>query len=223
MDHQLKVFDQELADLKDTILKMGVLVQELIFKSVDSLKNRNTDMAKEVIKRDVEVDKLELEVDEKVINIIALNQPKANDLRFVTTGMKISTDLERIGDLAENIAERAIELSEQPLLKPLIDIPKMAKLAEDSVAIAIEAFVNNNSDKAKEIWAKEKEVDRLRDLVNDELLQMMTKDSSVVTRAFPLLLVARHLERISDHATNIAEDVIYMVEGNVVKHSSARG
>src|SRR3989338_6633100 len=107
MDHQLKVFDQELADLKDTILKMGVLVQELIFKSVDSLKNRNTDMAKEVIKRDVEVDKLELEVDEKVINIIALNQPKANDLRFVTTGMKISTDLERIGDLAENIAERA--------------------------------------------------------------------------------------------------------------------
>ncbi|MEA3493685.1 MAG: phosphate signaling complex protein PhoU [Candidatus Margulisiibacteriota bacterium] len=211
-------FDQELADLKDTILKMGVLVQGLIYRSVESLKKRDKDLAKYVIKQDVEVDWLELEIDEKCINMIALRQPKAGDLRFITTGMRIVTDLERIGDLAEDVCERTIELDEKPLLKPLIDIPKMAKLAQDSVALAIDAFVNHDVGRTKQIWEKEKEVDRLRDYVHDELEEIMEKDPKMVSRALPLLLVSRHLERICDHATNIAEDVVYMVEGRVVKH-----
>ncbi len=219
MEHQSSTFDQELSVLKDTILKMGVLVSELIKKSVESLSLRDRDLAKEVIKKDVEVDKLELEIDEKCVNIIALRQPKASDLRFITTGMKISTDLERIGDLAEDIAERAIELSDKPLLKPLIDIPKMAKLSEDALLIALDSFVKSNVDKAKQVWEIERQVDKLRDAVHDELLELMAKNSSSVDRSIPLLLVSRHLERISDHATNIIENVVYMVKAKVVKHS----
>jgi phosphate transport system protein len=221
MDHTT-TFDQELGELKDTILKMGVLVQSLIYKSVEALKNRDRNLAKEVIKKDVEVDKLELEIDEKCINMIALRQPKAGDLRFITTGMRIATDLERIGDLAEDVSERAIEISDQSLLKPLIDIPKMAKLAQEAVATALDAFINSDSEKAKAIWDKEKAVDKLRDMVHDELEEIMTKDSKTVTRALPLLLVSRHLERICDHATNIAEDVVYMVEAKVVKHGGGK-
>lgn len=212
-------FEKELATLKDSILKMGVLVQELIYKSIEALKNRDRDLAKQIIKQDVKVDQLELEVDEQCINLIALRQPKASDLRFITTGMRIATDLERIGDLAEDIAERTIELADQPLLKPLIDIPKMAKLAQNSVGLVLDAFISSDSAKAKEVWKAEKEVDRLRDAVHDELEDIMTKDGRTVTKALPLLLVSRHLERISDHATNIAEDVIYMVDAKVVKHA----
>jgi len=220
MEHQT-AFDQELAEVKDLVLKMGVLVQELINKSVEALKNRDRDLAKQVIKKDLEVDRLELEIDEKCINLIALRQPKAGDLRFITTGMRLVTDLERIGDLAEDIAERAIEVSDQPLLKPLIDIPKMAKLAEEAVSLGLDAFINSDADKTKEVWAIEKQVNKLRDLVHDELLEIMGKDGSTVAKAIPLLLVSRHLERISDHATNIAEDVVYMVEAKVVKHPAA--
>ncbi|NQU17691.1 MAG: phosphate signaling complex protein PhoU [Candidatus Saganbacteria bacterium] len=218
MDHTTTAFNQELGDLKDSILKMGVMVQELIFKSVESLKARNRNLARNIIKQDVEVDKLELEIDEKCINLIAIRQPKAGDLRFITTAMRIATDLERIGDLAEDIAERTIELADYPLLKPLIDIPKMAKLVQDSVSLVLDAFVNRDPEKAKAIWGKEEEVDKLRDLVHDELIEIMSKDAKTVSRAIPLLLVSRHLERICDHATNIAEDVVYMVEAKVVKH-----
>ncbi|MFA6170653.1 MAG: phosphate signaling complex protein PhoU [Candidatus Margulisiibacteriota bacterium] len=218
MDHK-RVFDHEMGELKDTILKMGVMVQGLIHKSVESLKKLDKEMAEEVVKEDENVDQLELEIDEKCIQLVALRQPEASDLRFLMTGMRIANDLERIGDLAEDIAQRAIELAGRPLLKPLIDIPKMARLAQESVALALDAFVNRDSRKAREIWVKEKEVDKLRDLVHDELIEIMGKDSTAVPRAIPLLLVSRHLERISDHATNIGEDVVYMVEGRVVKHS----
>jgi len=218
MEHQI-LFDQELAELKDVILQMGRLVQGLIERSVLALKERDKKLAKSVIKDDVDVDKMELEIDDRSITLIAIRQPKAVDLRTIMTGLRIATDLERIGDLAEDIAERAIELAEQPLLKPLIDIPRMAALAEQAVAYALEAFVEHDARKAKAIWEIEKEVDYLRDLVHDELLGIMSDKPSTITRAIPLLLVSRHLERISDHATNIAEDVIYMVEGKVVKHS----
>jgi phosphate transport system protein len=219
MEHQSKTFEVELNELKETILKMGWLVETAIYQSVESLKNRDKNLAKNIIKGDVDIDKIELEINEKCINLIALQQPKASDLRFVTTAMHIATDLERIGDLAEDIAERTIELAEQPLLKPLIDIPKMAKLSQEALKMTLEAFINSDTNKIKGIWNKEREIDRLRDLVHDELVALMIKDSTVVTRAIPLLLVSRHLERISDHATNIAEDVIYMVEAKVVKHS----
>jgi phosphate transport system protein len=218
MDHQ-RVFDKEMGELKDLILKMGLMVEGLIHRSVEALKRQDRALAQAVIEEDDAVDRLELEVDEKCIQLIALRQPEASDLRFLMTGMRIATDLERIGDLAEDIAERAIELADQPLLKPLIDIPKMARLAQESVEAALDAFVNWDVNKAQTIWDKEKEVDHLRDLVHDELVEIMAKDSKTVSRALPLLLVSRHLERICDHATNIAEDVVYMVKAKVVKHS----
>jgi phosphate transport system protein len=211
-------FDHEMAELKDLILKMGVMVQGLIQKSVESLKKLNIDMAEEVIEEDEKVDQLELEIDEKCVELIALRQPKAGDLRFIMTGSRLATDLERIGDLAEDIAERAVELSDQPLLKPLIDIPKMAKLAHEALSLALDAFVNRDTKKIELIWEKEDEVDRLRDLVQEELVEIISKDAATVSRAIPLLLVSRHLERICDHATNIAEDVVFMVEAKVVKH-----
>jgi phosphate transport system protein len=218
MIHQNSAFDTELADLKETVLKMGVLVQNLIHKSVASLKDRDKKLAESLIEEDKKVDQLELDIDEKCINLIALREPKATDLRFITMAMRIGTDLERIGDLAEDIAERTIELGDQPPVKPLIDIPKMAQLAQESIALVLDAFVNQNVEKAKIIWDKEKEMDRLRDVVQEELEEIMAKDASTVRRALPLLLVARHLERICDHATNIAEDIIYVVEARVVKH-----
>ncbi|OGC03538.1 phosphate transport system regulatory protein PhoU [candidate division WOR-1 bacterium RIFOXYA12_FULL_43_27] len=213
-----RIFDHELAELSDLILKMGVMVQGLIRKSVEALKNQDTKLAQAVIEEDEHVDQMELEIDEKSIQLIALRQPEASDLRFLTTGMRIATDLERIGDLAEDIAERTVDLSSEPLLKPLVDIPKMAKLAEEGVAAALDAFVKRDSSALESVWDKEKEVDRLRDAVQLELTEIMGKDAKTVSRALPLLLVSRHLERISDHATNIAEDVTYMVEGKVVKH-----
>lgn len=218
MDHQ-RVFDQELSELKNMILKMGVMVQGLIVKSVDALKELNAGKAQKIVDEDEKVDQLELDIDDKCIQLIALRQPEARDLRFLTTGMRIATDLERMGDLAEDIAERVIELAGKPLVKPLEDIPQMAKLAEEGLSIVLDAFVNRDPAKASQIWKKEEKVDKLRNAVHRELVELMAKDPSAVARAIPLLLISRHLERISDHATNIAEDVIYMAEGRVVKHS----
>jgi phosphate transport system protein len=221
MEHLPSTFDRELAELKDNVLKMGVMVKELIHKSVEALKNQDKDLAKEVIKHDVEVDKLELEIDQKGINVIALRQPKANDLRFVITAMRIATDLERIGDLAEDIAERAIETADKPVLKPLIDIPEMAKLCKESIDIVLDAFINSDSEKARSVWVNERKVDNYRDAVHEEIEEIMSKNPADIDRALPLLLVSRHLERISDHTTNIAEDVVYMVEAKVVKHPAS--
>jgi phosphate transport system protein len=217
MNHQI-LFDQEIDDLKGRIVKMGDIVGRLIARSVAALATRDKDLAKQVIKDDVEVDRLELEIDDRCINLIAVRQPMAIDLRTITTGMRIATDLERIGDLAEDIAERAIELAEQGLIKPLVDIPEMAQLAQQVLNEALEMFQNGKVSLAGKIWEKEKRVDELRDHVQDELIAIMEKEPHSVPRAIPLLLVARHLERIADHATNIAEDVVYMVEARVVKH-----
>lgn len=221
MDHK-RVFDQEMDDLKDKIVKMGVMVIGLIHKAVDALQRMDAKAAGEVIEEDEKIDQLELDIDERCVELVALRQPEASDLRFVLTGMRIANDLERIGDLAEDVAERAIELSDKPLLKPLIDIPKMAKITQEAVDMALDAFVKKDANKAKQIWDKERQVDKLRDLIHEELSAIMTKDPTSVPRALPLLLISRHLERMSDHATNIGEDVVYMVEGKVVKHSGEK-
>jgi phosphate transport system protein len=217
MHHQI-LFDQEIEELKGRIVNMGELVGRLIARSVAALAQRDKALAKQVIKDDVEVDRLELEIDDRCINLIAVRQPMAIDLRTITTGMRIATDLERIGDLAEDIAERALELAELGLIKPLVDIPEMAQLAQEALTEALAAFRNGDVLQVKSIWDKEKRIDSLRDHVQDELMATMEKDSSTVRKEIPLLLVARHLERISDHATNIAEDVIYMIQAKVVKH-----
>jgi phosphate transport system protein len=217
MDHQ-RIFDKELEELKDSVLKMGVMVQGLIHKAVEAVKKQDQKMAEEVIKEDEKVDQLELEIDEKCIELIALRQPEASDLRFLTTAMRMVTDLERIGDLAEDISERVMDLVDTPLVKQLVDLPQMAKLAQESISIVLDSFINRDSQKVKKVWENEKETNRLRDAIREELSEIMTKDPSTVPSAIPLLLVSRHLERISDHITNIAEDIVYMVEAKVIRH-----
>lgn len=211
--------DQELEDLKKELLKMGTLVEAAIFESVEALKQLNPEEANKVIVDDKIIDELENAIDEKCLDLLALRQPMAVDLRFITMSMKISTDLERIADLAVDIAQRVLDLIGKPLLKPLIDIPKLTSLAQRMVKDALDSFVNKDAELAGKVILLDSEADRLRNLVQKELVEdYMSKNSSTAPRAVPLLLVARHLERICDHATNIAEDVIYMVNAKVVKH-----
>lgn len=212
-------FDEELKELHKEVLKMGVMVQEAIFKSVEALKNRDKAQAKEVIDADDKIDDLELSIDERCIDLIARHQPMAGDLRFIATGMKVNAELERMADLALDIAQRVMGIADKPLLKPLVDIPKLSNVAQKMVADAIDAFVKRDSGLARKVILADPEADKLRNLVQDELVNdYMAKDPKSADRAVPLLLIARHLERICDHATNIAEDVVYMVEAKVVKH-----
>ncbi len=212
-------FDEELKELHQEILKMAALAQEAIKNSIEALKSRDKPQAQNVIDQDDKVDELELTIDEHCIDLIARHQPMAGDLRFITTGMKINVELERIADLAVDISQRVLALVDKPLLKPLIDIPKLSTVAQNMVRDAIDAFVKNDVELAKKVVISDSQADRLRNLVQEELINdYLAKDASTAPRAVPLLLIARHLERICDHSTNIAEDVIYMVEGKVVKH-----
>jgi phosphate transport system protein len=212
-------FDDELKKMKMDLLKMASLAEEAIHKTIEALKNRDKTLAKTIIEDDRKIDELELVVEERAIDLLALRQPMARDLRFITTGMKINSELERIADLAVNIAQRVLELADQPLLKPLIDIPKLTEIARKMVKGSIDSFVNRNEDLAKEVILSDSEADRLRNSINEELINYyMCKDGTTSPRAVPLLLIARHLERICDHATYIAEDVIYMIRAKVVKH-----
>ena len=211
--------DDELKDLHKEILKMGSLAEEAIFKSVEALKNRDKSGAQEVINTDNRIDELELSIDERCIDLIARYQPMAGDLRFITTGMKLNAELERIADLAVDISQRVLELVDKPMLKPLTDIPKLSVVAQNMVRDAIDAFVKRDIDLAKEVVLSDSQADKLRNLVQEELVNdYMVRDPKTANRAVPLLLIARHLERICDHATNIAEDVIYMVGAKVVRH-----
>lgn len=215
--------DQELKELNKDILKMGALAEEAIYKSIEALKNRDKDMAKSVIDNDANIDKLELDVDEKCIDLIARYQPMAKDLRFITTGMKINAELERIADIAVDIAQRTLEIADKPLLKPLIDIPKLATVAQNMVKMAIDSFVKGDIALAKKVLLSDSEADQLRNTIQKELIEdYMVKDGTTALRAVQLLLIARFLERICDHTTNIAEDVIYMVQAEVVRHHPER-
>jgi phosphate transport system protein len=212
-------FDEELKVLYKDILKMGVMVQESIYKSIEALKTQDKQGAKDVMDTDDKIDELELAIDERCIDLIARHQPMAGDLRFITTGMKINAELERIADLAVDISQRVLELADKPILKPLIDIPKLSVIAQNMVRDAIDAFIKRDVGLAKKVVLSDSEADKLRNFVQDELINdYMAKDSKTAQRAVPLLLIARHLERICDHTTNIAEDIIYLVEGKVVKH-----
>jgi phosphate transport system protein len=211
--------DQELSELNKDILRMGALAEEAIYKSVEALKNRSKEIADSVINNDVNIDKLELEVEEKCIDLIARYQPMAGDLRFLATAMKINSELERIADIAVDIAQRTLEIADKPLLKPLIDIPKLTAVAQNMVKTAIDAFVKRDSNLARQVLLSDPEADQLRNAIQDELVNdYMSKDSTTSPRAVQLLLIARFLERICDHATNIAEAVIYMVKAEVIRH-----
>lgn len=214
----MAVFDDELRNLKEKILKMGLLVEAAVRDSIKSLVERNSDLAREVIKNDHRINALDVEIDEECIRLIALRQPKAGDLRFITTAMKITTDLERMGDLAEDICERAIELNEEPPLKPYIDIPRMAEIAQSMLIDVLDAFMRKEASLAYDVIKRDDEVDRLTVQVFNELLFFMIHDPKTVSRAIKITYIAKYLERIADHATNIAEMVIYMIEGKMIRH-----
>jgi phosphate transport system protein len=212
-------FDVELEELKNDIVTIGTLAENAIFASIEALKTGKKELASSVIDHDADIDRLELRIDEKCIDLIARYQPMAKDLRMITTGMKINAELERIADLAVDIAQRTLELADTPLLKPLVDIPKLTTVAQSMIKMAIESFVKGDIELAKKVVLSDPQADSLRNAIQEELIwDYMVKDGSTAPRAVQLLLIARFLERICDHTTNIAEDVIYMVEAEVVKH-----
>ena len=214
-------FHEELEALKQTLLAMGGLVEDQIRRVMTALLERDSELAQEVIDRDQQVNAYDVEVDEKCVELLALHQPAAGDLRFITTAMKIVTDLERIGDQAVNIAQRALELNQEPQLKPYIDLPRMAERSQRMVKESLDAFVARDTELARRVCAEDSEVDALKEQIFRELLTFMMGDARTIPRAIRLILISRFLERVADHATNIAEMVIYMVESKMVRHTLA--
>jgi len=207
-----------LQQLKEDLLKMAALVEEAINTAVQSLVKRDSDLAKKIFEREDKINDMELAIDDSCLKLLALRHPMAADLRFITSAMKIITDLERMGDQAINIAERAISLNQEPQLKPYIDIPKMAEITQSMVKDVLDAFVNQDSKLARSVCERDDLVDGLNDQVFRELLTFMMSDPQTVTRAVHLMIVCRCLERIADHATNLAEDVIFILDARVIKH-----
>jgi len=213
-----KHYREELGNLRDTVLRMGGLVEQMTHRAIQALAERKIEMLPEVQAMEAQVNQLHIDIDEICLEMIALRQPTAADLRFIAAAMKINTDMERIGDQAINITERAESLLAVPPVKPLIDIPRMADIAKDMLRDALDAFVNGNDGLAYDTIKKDDLVDQLKDQVFRELLTYMMADPATIPRALDLILVSRHVERIADHATNICEDVIFMVKGKDVRH-----
>jgi phosphate transport system protein len=214
----MPIFDEELIRLKEKVLIMGSLVENAIKDSVKALVDRDNDLAKSIVEKDHQINMFDIQIDEECIKLIALMQPKGSDLRFITTAMKITTDLERMGDLAVNISRRALELNEEPLLKPYIDIPKMREIAQGMTRDALDAFVKGDKKLAMDVIMRDDEIDDLRQVILKELIFFMVQDPSTAARAMKISFVAQNLERIADHATNIAEMAIYLAAGKMIRH-----
>jgi len=206
-------FDRALEELQQEILRMGSLVEQAIYRAVHSLAVQDVNIAEEVIKGDRVIDQMELDIEDKCLKLIATQQPIAGDLRKISTGFKIITDLERMADHSVDIARITKRLAGQPLIKPLVDIPRMAALAQQMVKDGLDAYVNGDVELAKTLKAKDDEVDHIYAQIFRELLTYMMEDPRTITQATYLLFVGRYIERIADHATNIAERVIYLVTG----------
>jgi phosphate transport system protein len=218
LQHTNRQYEEELRNLRTSLLQMGGLVERQIANAVDSLVERDSELARQTIARDAEVNRMDIDTDALCIRLLALRQPAASDLRFITTGLKITTDLERIGDMAVNICERVLELNHEAVLKPYIDIPRMATLAQSMVKDSLDAFVNNDTDLAEQVIARDDEVDQLNYQIFRELLSYMAEEPRTISRATRVLFVSKYLERIADHATNIAEMVVFMVKGKTIRH-----
>jgi phosphate transport system protein len=217
-----RYFDVELNDIKKKLLLMGGSVESQLHDVLQALTERNVDLAVRVVENDLLINMLDIEIDEACLRLLALHHPTACDLRFITTTMKISTELERMSDLAENIAERAIELNGEPQLKPYIDIPRMAEWTSQMVKECLDAFVNRNAELARKVCRDDDFVDGLTEQLFRELVSFMLEDSRTITRATRLTFIGKYYERIADHATNIAELVVYMVEGKIIRHMAAQ-
>ena len=212
-------FEGELEQLKERMLYMASLAEKAVHLSLESLGTRDESKAIDVIvKIEPQINDLHLELDDRALQLLALQQPMAVDLRFITSAIKINSDLERMGDQAVNIAQRAMSLMNQPELKPLVDIPRMAEIVEKMVKDALDAFVRRDTDLARDVVLRDDEADSYRDSIFRELIAHMIRNPRAIQQALDLILVSRNLERIADHATNIAEDVVYMVLGRDIRH-----
>ena len=211
-------FQKELQELEQSLLKMAAFVEEAISYAVQSLVKRDSDLAQKTFEAEDKINTMEIAIDDSCLKLLALRQPMAADLRFITSAMKIVTNLERMGDQAVNIAERAISLNQEPQLKPYLDIPRMAEITQSMVKDVLDAFVNRDTKLARSVCERDDLVDGLNDQVFRDLLIYMYGDSQTIARAIHLMIICRCLERIADHATNLAEDVIFMLDARVIKH-----
>jgi phosphate transport system protein len=216
--HTDRRFEEDLKMLHQSVLEMGGFVEKQIINAVDALVRRDSDAARRTIDQDHTVNRMDVEIDDMSLRILALHQPAARDLRFITTALKITTDLERIGDMAVNICERVLELNEEPQLKPYIDIPRLADIAQRMLRESLDAFVREDTDLALKVCAEDDTIDALNNQLFRELLSYMAENPRTVTRATRLLFISKYLERIADHATNIAEMVVFMVKGKSIRH-----
>lgn len=213
-----RLFDEELKELKEKLLYMGGLVERMIDLSIRGLIERNKDLAQKVFQQEEEINMLHIEVDELCIKLIALHQPTAADLRFITAAMRINSELERIADQSVNISENtAIYLNYSPL-KPLIDIPRMAEIASQMVKDSLTSFVGKDVALARLVLERDDAVDELKNQIFRELLTYMMSDTTTIQPALALILISRNIERIADHSTNIGEDVVFMVLGKDIRH-----
>ncbi|HTN53581.1 MAG TPA: phosphate signaling complex protein PhoU [Anaeromyxobacter sp.] len=220
--HTDKAYEAELRALRDSLLEMGGLVERAMASSVRSLTERDSALAEQVKTKDREINRMEVGVDGACRRILALRQPAASDLRFITTALKIVTDLERMGDLAVNIAERALDLNQAPALGPMHDLSKLADLSEAQLQKALDAFVSRDVGKAEEVLRGDDLLDALYLKIFNDLLAIMMEDPRTIRRATSVMFAAKHLERFGDHATNLAEMVVYMVRGEDIRHPKSR-
>ncbi len=219
-EHTSKHYEQQLRILKEKLLLMSHKAEQMISDSIRALVDRRPTLADELIRRDDELDKLEIEIDNQCYQILALEQPVARDLRFIATALKIVKDIERIGDIAVNIAERALELIQEPELKKLVDLPIMADAAQKILKESLDAFVNSDAELAQQVILKDNVVDNLYEQIFRELLTYMLEDPRTISRAIKLIFIAKHLERVGDHSANIAEMVVFLVKGQDIRHGT---
>jgi phosphate transport system protein len=215
-------FEEELEVLKNKLLEMSGLVESAVYRSILVLTEGDSEQAQLVLKNERRINQMEIEIDDAATSLLALQQPMATDLRFLTAAIKINNDLERMGDLAVNIVERALSLMQMPTVKPLIDIPHMGKLVESMVRKSLDAFVRKDPELARTVLASDDAVDDLRDTIYQELIRTMQEDPNCTPQCVNLMFVARNLERIADHATNVAEDVLFLIQGVDVRHHAEK-
>jgi len=216
--HTDRTFEEELRKLRDSLLKMGGMVETMIARSIEALMDSDLEKAREIIEFDHSVNRMEIDIDDLCMRMLALRQPAASDLRFITMSLKFVTDLERIGDLAVNICERCLDLSSNSQLKPYIDIPKMAEVVQEMIRDSLDAFIESDPEKAVDVVKRDDVVDNYHDQIFREIITYMLQDPSTIQRGIHLFSVAKYLERMGDHTENLAELVIFMIKGKDIRH-----
>jgi len=213
----IAIFNNELVDLRDNLIKMSEMVRNSLGEAIQSLIDKDTELAQQVIDNDEKVDRMELDIEEQCLQLIALKHPVSKKLRVITCAMKAISDLERVGDRAANIAAASQYLSSKPMVKPLVDIPRMAQITKDMLKDSLDAYLRGDVELAKSVWEKDKLVDQLNQQIFRELLTFMLEDPHTISRAIHLIFISDNLERIGDHAGNLAERVVYIVDGQRIK------